>query len=193
MILHEWREIEYLRAREKMQQVHDQAVCDKQNHLICCSHPNVFTLGSDKSGSFNVDTIDCDRGGSITCHSPGQNIYYFCFQVKQPALFYKKVLNAFHNFFIKHLNTVKYNKTNPGFYIKNRKIASLGFRYAQGVSLHGVSLNVDVDLTFHSKVSPCNLQGIIPTSLYKEGVYISQKMVDQEIITMIESSFEDAV
>lgn len=193
MILHEWGEVDYLPARERMQQVHDQAVHDKHNHLIYCSHPNVFTLGSDKSGLFDVETVDCDRGGSITCHSSGQNIYYFCFQVQQPALFYKKVLTAFNDFFRKYLNTVKYNKHNPGFYIKNRKIVSLGFRYSRGVSLHGVALNVDVDLNFHSQVAPCNLKGIIPTSLKNEGVSLLQQTVNQEIITMIERSFEDAI
>ena len=192
MIVYNWGEIEYIRARKKMQEVHDMAVQDKQNYLILCSHPNVFTIGSDNN-SFVVETIKSDRGGSITCHSPGQNIYYFCFQVKNPAKFYKKVLNAFESFFIKYLPQVRYDKANPGFYIQNRKIASLGFRYSQGVSLHGVALNVAVDLDFHAQVAPCNLKGVVPTSLENEGTDFAQEMVNKEVIKMIEQSFEDAV
>ena len=192
MIVHKWREIGYREAREKMQEVHTLAREDGQNHLILCSHPNVFTIGTAEKKSFDVDVIQSDRGGSITCHSPGQNIYYFCFQVKNPAQFYKKVLTAFEAFFMKYLPEVEYSKDQAGFYIQNRKIASLGFRYSQGVSLHGVALNVDVDLNFHSQVNPCNLEGIVPTSLANEGVYLTQEAVNATVVHFLEESFNDA-
>ena len=192
MIVHKWREIGYREARAKMQEVHTLARENGKNHLILCSHPNVFTIGTAEKESFEVDVIQSDRGGSITCHSPGQNIYYFCFGVKNPAKFYKKVLTAFEAFFMKYLPEVTYNKDQAGFYIQNRKIASLGFRYSQGVSLHGVALNVDVDLDFHSQVSPCNLDGIVPTSLAKEGIHLTQEAVNKAIVHFLEESFDDA-
>jgi len=193
MILHNWGEIVYKEARVKMQEVHSQALKDGQNHLILCSHPNVFTVGSDEKYSYLVDVVQCDRGGSITCHSVGQAIFYFCFQVQNPAKFYKKVLTAFESFFMKYLPSVKYDKSRAGFYIQNRKIASLGFRYSNGVSLHGVSLNVDVDLDFHSQVSPCNLEGVMPTSLTNEGVALSLESVNAAMIEYLKVSFHDAV
>ena len=192
MIVHKWGEIGYNEAREKMQEVHQFAQKDGQNHLILCSHPNVFTIGTAEKESFEVDVIQSDRGGSITCHSPGQNVYYFCFVVKNPAQFYKKVLTAFEAFFMKYLPEVKYNRDQAGFYIQNRKIASLGFRYSQGVSLHGVTLNVDVDLGFHSQVNPCNLEGIVPTSLANEGVNLTQEAVNAAVVYFLEKSFDDA-
>lgn len=193
MILHRWGEIEYVQARERMRSVHEKAQEDGQNHLILCSHPTVFTVGSDEKNQFDVVTVQSDRGGSITCHSSGQNIYYFCFQVLQPAQFYRKVVNSFEEFFMKYLPEVKYDKKNPGFYIENRKIVSLGFRYAQGVSLHGVALNVNVDLRLHSQIPPCNLTKIIPTSLKNEGLSLTQKEVDKKIVQLLEKYFEDAV
>ena len=192
MILHQWGELGYTETREKMQAIHTLAREDGQNHLILCSHSNVYTIGIAEKNSFNVDVIQSDRGGSITCHSPGQNIYYFCFQMKNPAKFYKKVLTAFEAFFMKYLPEVKYNKDQAGFYIQNRKIASLGFRYSQGVSLHGVALNVAVDLNFHSQVNPCNLEGIIPTSLANEGVNLTQEAVNAALVYFLEESFDDA-
>lgn len=193
MILHNWGEIEYLKARKKMQDIHEKAQKDGQNHLILCSHPAVYTVGVDEKNSFNVPIIKTDRGGSITCHSKGQNIYYFCFQISNPAKFYKRVLEAFEEFFKNNLPSVKYDRKNPGFYIENKKIASLGFRYSKGVSLHGVALNVDVDLDLHSKVNPCNLPNILPTSLKNEGVNLSQEEVDKKIVQLIKKSFNDAV
>lgn len=193
MILHNWGEIEYTKAREQMDALHVKAQQDGQNHLILCWHPAVFTLGSDEKKEFNVPTLQSDRGGSITCHSKGQNIYYFCFQVQQPARFYKKVLDAFESFFMKNLPQVKYDKNKPGFYIQNRKIASLGFRYSRGVSLHGVALNVNVNLDFHSQVSPCNLENIVPTSLKNEGLRLTPEEVNAQMIHLIGKHFEDAV
>jgi len=191
MIVHSWGEVEYIKARQMMQDIHTKALADKQNHLILCSHPEVFTKGCDENKLFDIDVLQSDRGGSVTCHSRGQNIYYFCFQVEQAALFYKKVLNAFEDFFIQYLPDVKYEKKNPGFYIQNRKIASLGFRYSQGVSLHGVALNVDVNLAFHAQIPPCNLRGITPTSLANEGVKLSEDTVNKEMIRYIQKSFND--
>jgi len=192
MIVHDWGEIEYTKAREKMQSVHAVALQDKQNHLILCSHPNVFTIGSSCNTPFGVPVIQSDRGGSITCHTLGQSVFYFCFQVQNPAKFYKKVLTAFEIFFMQYLPEVTYNKAQAGFYIQNRKIASLGFRYSQGVSLHGVALNVDVDLDFHSQVNPCNLEGIVPTSLANENVHLTQEALNREIVHYIGKSFDDA-
>ncbi len=193
MKLYNWGKIEYTKARSMMQDIHSKALEDGQNHLILCTHPNIFTVGSDTEKDFCVDVVDTDRGGSVTCHSLGQNVFYFCFQVQNPAKFYKKVLDAFECFFIKYLPEVKYDKNRAGFYIQNRKIASLGFRYSQGVSLHGVALNVDVDLSFHSQVNPCNLEGIVPTSLHNEGVMFTQEKVNRTVTYFIQKSFDDAV
>ncbi len=193
MIVHNWGEVEYKKAREMMQNVHEKAMQDGQNHLILCSHPNIFTIGRDTKEKFCVDVVQSDRGGSITCHSPGQSIFYFCFAVKNPALFYKKVLTAFEHFFAEHLADVYYDKKQAGFYIQNRKIASLGFRYSQGVSLHGVALNRDVDLAFHAQVNPCNLKGVVPTSLANEGLSLTQEALENEMIDKIAKSFNDAV
>ncbi len=193
MKLHIWAEVPYKKARSMMQDIHGEALEDGQNHLILCTHPNIFTVGSDTQHSFCVDVVRSDRGGSITCHSLGQNVFYFCFQVQNPALFYKKVLRAFECFFTKYLPEVCYDKNKVGFYIQNRKIASLGFRYSQGVSLHGVALNVDVDLAFHSQVNPCNLPGVVPTSLHFEGVTLTQKEVNEQMLRFIQKSFDDAL
>jgi len=193
MRVHRWGSVEYTQAREAMSVLHVKAQKKGENHLILCSHPAVFTVGSDETNSFDVPTLQTDRGGSITCHSEGQNIYYFCFQVQQPAFFYKKVLQAFEDFFMKNLPDVRYEKQTPGFYIQNRKIASLGFRYSKGVSLHGVALNVDVDLDLHSLVSPCNLENIIPTSLKNEGLTLTQEEVNEQMVQRIGKYFEDAV
>ena len=189
MRVHRLGEIGYEEGMKAMRHIHSLATHDGENHLILCSHPPLFTVGQDEKMAFDLPTVKTDRGGSITCHAPGQNIYYFCFQAKNPARFYAKVIESFKDFFADTLDTVHYDKKYPGFYIQNRKIASLGFRYSKGVSLHGLALNVDVDLDFCAQVPPCNLKGIIPTSLHNEGVKLSLEAVDNAVIASLERHY----
>ncbi|WP_457603369.1 lipoyl protein ligase domain-containing protein [Nitratifractor sp.] len=191
MILHRWGLICYEEARKKLDEVHARACCDGQNHLILCSHPLCYTVGSDDPGGWSVPTIPTDRGGSITCHSPGQLVTYFCFQAREPIVFYRKVRRAYDAFFAKLLPSARYDTKHPGWYIENRKIASLGFRYRNGVSLHGVSLNVDVDLEAHNRVAPCNLDGIIATSLLNEGVLLDEENLSRDLVFLLSESFDD--
>jgi lipoyl(octanoyl) transferase len=193
MILYRWGLVEYGVAYAAMKRVHAQAVQDGENHLILCSHPSVFTVGSDDKGQWSVPTVRTDRGGSITCHSEGQAVAYFCFQAFEPPLFYRRVRGAYEDLFAMLLPKVYYDKERPGFYLENRKVASLGFRYRLGVSLHGVALNVDVDLAFHAQVNPCNLEGVVPTSLVEEGVGVSSDEVNEKIIEVVRQRFHENV
>ena len=193
MILHHEGLVEYQDAMAKMQSIHNQAIQDRQNHLIVCSHPKVFTVGVDDTKEWSVPTIRTSRGGSITAHSKGQVVLYFCFVVNSPVEFYKKIIRVYKSFFASVLPQVSYNPKQAGFYINSRKVASLGFRYSRGVSMHGVALNVDVDLHFHNLVAPCGLEGIEATSLKNEGIEISQKEVEQKLISLVEDIFDDSI
>jgi len=190
MTVHQWGVVPFEEAEARMQVLHAKAVQHKENYLILCSHPPLFTVGSDDKNAWSVKTVRCGRGGSITAHTPGQCIFYFVFQAPNPARFYANVRKAFEDFFSRHLPAVTYDKQRPGFYIDNRKIASLGFRYSQGVSLYGVALNVDVDLKFHAQVPPCGLEGVVPTSLAVEGVKMNEEEVFTEIVRTIEEVFD---
>ena len=193
MIVHEWGEIAYERAIARMRRVHAKAVEEGCNHLIFCSHPSVFTVGANDKGEWGVPAIRCDRGGAITCHSPGQLVSYFCFQAKVPARFYANVLQAYDKLLKTWLPQVAYDKARPGFYIENRKLVSLGFRYSRGVSLHGVVLNVDVDLALHNRINPCGLEGVCATSLAAEGVEVSMQSLKKLLLAQLSEVFDDPV
>lgn len=193
MILHDWGVLEYKVAYEKMQEVHAQALKDGQNHLILCQHEEIYTLGQDEDKSFEVETFQTDRGGSITSHSPGQNIYYFCFQAAFPARFFSHVISVFTRFFQSYLPLVYYDKNQPGFYLKDAKLLSLGFRYKKGVSLHGIALNVSPDLSFHNQIHPCNLKDIRTSSLANEAVMLSCAEVNEKVIQLICEVFDESL
>jgi len=191
VILHDLGLLPYETARERMDSIHREAVRDGTNHLILCSHPAVFTVGSDGGGPWPVPVVPTDRGGSVTCHSEGQAVFYFCFQVKEPVRFYRRVRRAFDAFFASVLPAVQYDRARPGYYIGTRKIASLGFRYRQGVSLHGVALNVSVDLALHRQVAPCGLEGVVATSLQEEGISLGVQEVQEQLVGLLSEGFDD--
>lgn len=193
MILHHWGCIDYAKARQKMGEVHRKASQDGKNHLIFCEHLPVFTVGMQDAKEWSVPVFKTDRGGSITCHSPGQLVCYFCFQVREPMLFYRRVRRTFEAFFSNTLPHVFYDSKQAGFYCENRKIASLGFRYAEGVSLHGVSLNIDVDFMLHNKVNPCGIKGVHATSLKKEGIHMTREEAEHLILEYICEGFDESV
>jgi len=193
MILHRWGTIDYVQARKKMGEVHQKASEDGENHLIFCEHTPVFTVGENDNHIWPVPVVRSDRGGSITCHSPGQLASYFCFQVPEPMLFYRRVRRSFENLFAQILPEVFYDTKQAGFYIENRKIASLGFRYVQGVSLHGVSINIDVDLDLHNRVNPCGIEGITATSLKEEGIGMNMKEMESLVLEYISEGFDESL
>jgi lipoyl(octanoyl) transferase len=53
----------------------------------------------------------------------------------------------------------------PGVYVRDAKIAALGLRIRRGCSLHGLSFNIDMDLTPFSWINPCGYAGLRTTSL----------------------------
>ncbi|WP_292661767.1 lipoyl(octanoyl) transferase LipB [Nitratifractor sp.] len=186
--VYQWGMIPYAEARQRMEVVHNQAVRDGQDHLIFCEHPPCFTVGADDRENWPVETIRSDRGGSITCHSPGQLVAYLCFHAPEPARFYRRVIHVYNGLFEALGLPAEYRRKNPGWYIENRKIASLGFRYRDGVSLHGVSLNVDVDLALHRQVAPCGLEGIVATSLKAEGIEVTVDEIRERLVHLWNAS-----
>jgi lipoyl(octanoyl) transferase len=58
----------------------------------------------------------------------------------------------------------------PGVYVKGSKLASVGLRVRRGCSYHGLSLNVNTDLSAFSLINPCGFKGLKMTSLYQHGV-----------------------
>jgi lipoyl(octanoyl) transferase len=57
----------------------------------------------------------------------------------------------------------------PGVYVARAKIASLGLRVRRGCSYHGLSLNVDMDLTPFLRINPCGHPGLAVTQLADLG------------------------
>jgi len=176
--------LEFLKLQEKL-------VKEKENYLLFAAHNPVFTVGKNEKEVFPF-AIKVDRGGSITYFDEGTLMVYFIFNVKNPAFFYKRVKKVFLRFFNELDKNIFYDKKNPGFYIENRKIASLGFKYENFRSKHGVSIHLNPNLKNFNKINPCNLKGIKATSLINEGIIISKNEAIEKLKKLIKEEFNEA-
>ena len=168
----------------------EELVKEKKNYLLFATHNPIFTVGKNEADKFPW-ALKVDRGGSITYFDEGTLMVYFIFNVKSPAFFYKNVRKVISLFFENFPLKIYYDKEKPGFYIENRKIASLGFRYENNRSKHGVSIHINPNLDEFNKINPCNLKGIKATSLKNEGVDISIKKAKEILKPIIKEVFNE--
>ncbi|MFM9837046.1 MAG: lipoyl(octanoyl) transferase LipB [Cyclobacteriaceae bacterium] len=159
------------------------------NYLIFCEHPHVYTLG--KSGEEknllikkeDLHTIQAsyypiNRGGDITYHGPGQLVAYpvidmenFFTDIHQyMRLLEEAVIQALAEFGvasgrIKGLTGVWIDYENEW---TTRKICALGVKTSRWVTMHGLALNVNIDLSYFKHIVPCGIDNKAVTSLEKE-------------------------
>ncbi len=160
-----------------------------KNYLLFCEHPHVYTLG--KSGDESnllikkeaLHTIEAtyyhiNRGGDITYHGPGQLVVYpvldlenFFTDIHQyMRLLEEAVIQTLQEFNtpsgrIAGLTGVWLDADNEK---KARKICALGVKTSRWVTLHGLALNVNTDLSYFNHMVPCGIRDKSVTSLDKE-------------------------
>ncbi|WP_456488432.1 lipoyl protein ligase domain-containing protein [Caminibacter pacificus] len=173
---------------EKFLKIQEKLTPLNQNFLLFATHYPVFTVGESEAKAFPF-AVPVKRGGSITYFDEGTLMLYFIFNVKSPPLFFKKVRLVLNRFFSNFNLPIYYDKNRPGYYIQNRKIASLGFSYIKNRSNHGVSIHLNPNLTTFNQIRPCNLSQVKATSLYNEGVYINQETAKEMLKEYIKEVF----
>ena len=110
-----------------------------------------------------------DRGGRITYHGPGQVVGYTLVDLKRAHISVHDFVCLLEQAMIDTVSSfgVKATRLNghPGIYVEGRKIGSLGLRIRRSCSYHGISLNVDMDLSPFDSIDPCGIPGMTVTQL----------------------------
>jgi len=154
----------------------DADTCDE---VWFVQHPPVFTQGiSGKAehilASSDIPIVQTDRGGQITYHGPGQLVMYVLFDLRRLGINVRALVDLLENITINSLKMYGLNanarKDAPGVYISAKKIASLGLRVKKGCSYHGLSINIDMDLSPFQLINPCGYEGLEITKLSDYGV-----------------------
>lgn len=117
----------------------------------------------------DIPVVKSDRGGQITYHGPGQLIAYLLIDLRRRQLGVRKLVTLIEQAIIEMLAefgvTAETRDKAPGVYVEQKKIASLGLRVRKGCTYHGLSLNLNMDLTPFSGINVCGYQGMQVTRL----------------------------
>ena len=112
----------------------------------------------------DIPVVQSDRGGQVTWHGRGQLIAYFLFDLNRLKWNVRDLVNFAEEmmlWLLAQYGIDAYTKKDaPGVYVEGRKIGSLGFKIRRGCSYHGLSLNVDCDLTGFQTINPCGYAGL---------------------------------
>jgi lipoyl(octanoyl) transferase len=165
------------------------------DELWFLEHPPVFTLG--RNGKLehlhdtgNIPVISVDRGGQVTYHGPGQLIAYPLLNIKRRQLGVQLLVRILEQAVIDLLSDyslqAQRREQAPGVYIDNRKLAALGLRIRRGCSFHGLSLNVDMDLSPFAMIDPCGYSGLEVTQLRELGINAPMETIS----TQFQAHFE---
>lgn len=178
---------DYLPIFEKMRQFTQFRDINTEDELWVVEHNSVFTQGiSDTTEYFSkIPIIKTDRGGKITYHGRGQLIIYCLIDLKRLGIGVKKMVSIIEQSIIKLLAEYQIKshlKTGaPGIYVNGAKIAALGLKVKKFKTYHGLSLNVDMDLSPFSKINPCGYQGLKVTQMRDLTNNISLPIIGKQL------------
>ena len=189
----------------------DEIIPDK---ILVLQHPNILTLGKNanqsgiladqsKLSDLEVEVYKSDRGGQVTYHGPGQLVIYFIVNIKKlnygPVDFVRKIeeviIRLLEEYEIKSHRVKKeigvWIGGNEGQNLSNnlRKIGAIGLKVSSGVSMHGLSLNIDPNLNYYDLIIPCGIENMKSTSLYQEkNTFIDMNEVIEKMLNLIEKN-----
>jgi len=162
---------------------------ERLNYLLFCEHPHVFTLGKngkeenllinrEQLEARHISLFRTNRGGDITYHGPGQIIAYPLFDLEQSGLGIHEYIHRLEETIILTIakSGVKGERLKgaTGVWIdplitgRSRKICAIGVRVSRWVTMHGLALNVNTDLSWFNLINPCGFKNKTVTSLEKE-------------------------
>ena len=198
-------EVSYLHSLCWMQNFTAIRLQQTQDEFWSLTHRPVYTQGTSCTtvpavSHQHIPTLKSDRGGQITYHGQGQLIVYLLIDIKRLGIGPKRLVKLIEQAVIELLNQYNINAESspgaPGVYVAGKKIAALGLRIKNGKTYHGLSFNIDMDLTAFEAIDPCGYKGLEVTQLSKFGVNagfhtIRNQLIDCLIDCIYCRTFED--
>ena len=163
--------------------------------LILVEHPHVFTVGKAVAGEVpaqidGVPVFRIERGGQWTYHGPGQLVGYPILDLNERERDIHKFLRNIEETLI--LTIAKFGINGgrgeqTGVWVEGKKIASIGAAVRNWISFHGFALNVNTDLNYFHKISPCGFTGSTMTSM---NTLLRQNLEFSDVKDQLLNAFE---
>ena len=172
------------------------------DELWVVEHPPVYTLGRNGKEihileKSDIPIIKVDRGGQVTYHGPGQLVIYFLLDLHRRKLGIRQLVTLIEDCLVELLAQYKVeaysDKKAPGVYVNKQKIAALGLRVSKGRTTHGLSLNIDMDLSPFLNINPCGYENLEVTQCKNLGVEDNFQKLAEKLINLIKTSLEKSL
>ena len=171
-----------------------------KDEIWLLQHPPVFTRGvscrqlPNRLLPSTMKVVDSDRGGQITYHGPGQLVVYLLLDLRRRQLGVRSFVSLLETVIIdvlgQHGLEAGRRPEAPGVYVGGAKIAALGLRVRSGCCYHGISLNIDLDLSPFSWIDPCGYAGLAVTSVVEQGVTTSIESIQLSVLRELQSGLD---
>jgi len=166
------------------------------DELWLLEHPPVYTLGQGAEHApleNGIALVKADRGGDITYHGPGQLVVYTLVDLARRGIRVKQFVALLEQAVIDLLGGRGERRAGaPGVYVGGAKIAALGIRVRQGRAYHGLSLNVDMDLSPFSAIDPCGYPGLAVTQTKDLGIESDMSELGTRLARLLVEGIEHA-
>ena len=171
--------VNYIDAISIMEERLGQIFENNEKELIwILEHEEIYTAGTSYSETDIIDKsieiIETNRGGKITCHGPGQLIFYFVLDLRNKKDI-RKFIKSIEKTIIETLKTFDIetfsDKDNIGIWYnengKVKKVAAIGVRVKKWIAYHGFAININNNLDQYKKIIPCGIKDKGITNLIK--------------------------
>ena len=189
--------VDYQVGWDLQRQVHANVVAGSRDTVLLLEHSPVYTAGR-RTESFErpldgTPVIDVDRGGKITWHGPGQLVGYPILRLpdRMAVVDHVRRIEAMIIDVCADLGVDTMQvKGRSGVWVAaddrgpERKIAAIGVRVTEGVTMHGFALNCNNDLAWFDRIVPCGITDATVTTLSKE---LSRDVPVQEALPIVEA------
>lgn len=192
--------VDYAEALAAMRQFTAQRSDDTPDELWLLEHPPVYTLGQGADATHGpkkgtgVEVLRVERGGEVTYHGPGQLVIYTLVDIARRGIKVREYVRLLEQSIIDllgaHRVTASRKPGAPGVYVDGAKVAALGIRITRGRALHGLSLNVDMDLAPFEAIDPCGYPGLAVTQTRDLGIAAGIDRLGDELARRISEHLE---
>jgi lipoyl(octanoyl) transferase len=198
IVLRELGLSEYQATLSAMQSFTLQRRADTPDELWLTEHDAIYTLGLNRKNvrlpNNDIPLALVDRGGKITYHGRGQVIIYFLIDLNRINLKVRSLVSIIEMTIIEFLaqyNVVAEARSDaPGVYVDQKKIGSLGLRLKNQCCYHGLSLNVDMDLTPFEAIDPCGYANLSMTQTKDLGINLTSEQVGKVLVNLLKAKLE---
>ncbi len=169
-------------------------------------HPPLYTAGTSARDADLLDprfpVFKTGRGGEYTYHGPGQRVGYVMLDLRDRGQDVRGFVTGLEEWLIRTLKEFgvagERKEGRIGVWVthpdgREEKIAALGVRVRKWITFHGISLNVDPDLSHYSGIVPCGIPDHGVTSLHALGIKAWTVEVDEVLKKTFEEVFKPSV